>query len=123
MSERNLKQIDIVRMAEPYCRQYRQKLGRNDVSQFVSGKVNPGQWKLTILGLALNVSEAWLMGYDVPMTRDSIVGSEHVFSSNAPPVPFSLTEGETALLALFHQVPEDKQQMILDMIRIAVKNK
>lgn len=69
LSERNLKQIDVVRLAEPYCRRFRQKLGRNDLSQFVSGKVSPGQWKLTILGLALNVSEAWLMGYDVPMER------------------------------------------------------
>lgn len=71
MNERNLKQADILRLTEPYCVKYRQKLGRSDLSQFVSGKVAPGQWKLTILGLALNVSEAWLMGYDVPMERES----------------------------------------------------
>lgn len=46
-------------------------MGKSDISQYVSGKVEPGQDKLTILGLALNVSEAWLMGYDVPMARDS----------------------------------------------------
>ena len=32
-----------------------------------------------------------------------------------------LTEGETILLELFRKVPEDKQQMVLDMIRIALK--
>lgn len=32
-----------------------------------------------------------------------------------------LTEGETMLLELFRKVPEDRQQMVLDMIRIALK--
>lgn len=65
----NLRQIDILKRAEPYCKQYNIKLGRNDISQYVSGKVAPGQEKLTILSLALGVSETWLMGYDVPMDR------------------------------------------------------
>ena len=69
MQMKDLRQSDILRMAEPYCKKYNQKLSKSDLSQFVSGKVSPGQWKLTILGLALNVSEAWLMGEDVPMER------------------------------------------------------
>jgi len=69
MTDRKLKQVDILRLAEPYCNKYNIKLNKSDLSQFVNGKFTPGQWKLTILGLALNVSEAWLMGYDVPMER------------------------------------------------------
>jgi repressor LexA len=69
MSERNLKQVDILQNAQPYCKKYGVKLNKNDLSQYVSGKVEPGQHKLYILGLTLNVSEAWLMGYDVPMER------------------------------------------------------
>ena len=69
MKDRNLKQVDILRLSEPYCKKYNIKLNKSDLSQFVNGKFTPGQWKLTILGLALNVSEAWLMGYDVPMER------------------------------------------------------
>lgn len=69
MAERNLKQVDILRLAEPFCNKYRIKLGKSDISQFLSGKVVPGQWKLTILGMALNVSEAWLMGLDAPKER------------------------------------------------------
>lgn len=69
MNERGLKQVDILKLAEPYCNKYRIKLGKSDVSQFINGKVVPGQWKLSILGMALNVSEAWLMGLDVPMEK------------------------------------------------------
>ena len=69
MSDRNLRQVDILEMCKPYCNKYDIKLGRNDLSQYVTGKVEPGQKKLTVLGMALNVSEAWLMGFDVPMER------------------------------------------------------
>lgn len=70
MDERDLKQRDILEKAAPYCEKYKIKLNKSDLSQFVNGKVVPGQWKLTILGMALDVSEAWLMGYDVPMERE-----------------------------------------------------
>ena len=62
----------------------------------------------------LKVDEAWLMGYDVPMERQKNVPNDE---------RASLTEGEKVLLDLFKQVPEENQQMILDMIRIALKKK
>lgn len=69
MTERNLRQIDIIEKCQPYCERYGIKMGRNDLSQYLSGKFQPKQTKLTVLSLALNVSEAWLMGYDVPKSR------------------------------------------------------
>jgi len=64
-----MRQVDVLEAAEPYCKKYGVKLGKNALSQYLSGKVEPGQEKLTILGMALGVSEAWLMGYEVPMER------------------------------------------------------
>ena len=37
------------------------------------------------------------------------------------PQPQTLTEGENKLVELFRQVPESKQQMLLEMIRVALK--
>ncbi len=71
MTIRGLKQVDVLRSCEPYCKQYNVKMGSNDLSQYVNGKVQPKQDKLSILGMALNVNEAWLMGYDVPMNRET----------------------------------------------------
>lgn len=71
MLNRNIRQVDILNAAKPYCAKYGVKLEKNDLSQYVNGKVEPGQEKLTILGLALNVSETWLMGYDVSPSRDN----------------------------------------------------
>lgn len=70
MRERNLKQVDILNLAKPYCEKYKVKLAKSDLSQYVSGKVEPGQTKIFVLAHALNVNEAWLMGADVPPQRD-----------------------------------------------------
>lgn len=67
MKEKNLRQIDILNRTLPYCQQYGVKMNKSDISQYCSGKTEPNQDKLFVLGKALNVSEAWLMGYDVPM--------------------------------------------------------
>lgn len=65
MDERNLKQKDILELTKPYCREYGIKLSKTDLSQYVSGKTEPGQHKLMILSLALKLNPVWLMGYDV----------------------------------------------------------
>ena len=69
MAERNLRQVDILERVKPFCIKYDIKMNKSDLSQYVSGKVEPSQEKLVVLGMALNVSEAWLMGFDVPMDR------------------------------------------------------
>lgn len=108
MSERRLKQIDILNAAKPYCKKYSIPLGKSSLNQYISGYAEPGQKKLFILSLALNVSETWLMGYDVPMEKES------------PQVAISLSEAEQALLALFREVPTESQQIVIQMIRAAL---
>lgn len=75
MSERNLRQVDILDMVKPYCETYDIKMNKSDISQYVSGKVEPSKDKLVVLGMALNVNEAWLMGFDVPIERSSFKNS------------------------------------------------
>lgn len=69
MKEHNMKQVDVLELIEPFCKAYNVHFGKSTISQYVSGKTEPGQDKLSILGLAFNVNEAWLMGYAVPRER------------------------------------------------------
>lgn len=69
MERKGLRQVDILERAKPFCEKYNIKLRKNDLSQYINGKVEPGQEKLSILSMALGVSETWLMGYDVPPAR------------------------------------------------------
>lgn len=54
------KQADLVRETG---------LDRGAISSYLSGKYEPKQKAIYKMSMALNVSEAWLMGYDVPMAR------------------------------------------------------
>ena len=70
MNKKGLKQIDILHKIKPLCEKYNIKMGSNDLSQYVTGKVEPSQKKLSVLAEVLDTNEVWLMGYDVPSTRD-----------------------------------------------------
>lgn len=69
MAERGLRQIDILNLTVPYCKKYNVKMNKSDISQYCSGKTEPMQDKLFVLGAALGVNETWLMGYDIPRER------------------------------------------------------
>ena len=70
MDIRNLKQVELVEKT---------KLNKSAISQYVSGKYEPKQVAIYELSHALDVNEAWLMGYDCPMQRcdfDSKINSK-----------------------------------------------
>ena len=75
-------------------------------SDWKSGKSVPKQDKLKKIADYFGVSVDYL-----------ITGEE---KEKTPPIGEVLTEGEQMLVDLFRKVPEDKQQIVLDMIRAAV---
>ena len=108
MNERKLKQGDILNLSLPYCKKYNIKMNKSDISQYVSGKVEPSQEKLVVLGMALNVSEAWLMGFDVsPIRKDN--------SKEA--------EKDVDLLWKFSMLEQRDKETILDMIDVMLSRK
>lgn len=90
METRNLKQVDILRLCDSarfLVLDRDVKISKSDLSQYVSGKTEPGTDKALLLSLALDVNFGWLMGFDVPMDlsaeeRDAIRRSP-VFSAAA----------------------------------------
>lgn len=103
MSKNNLKQVDILNKAQPYCKQYNVKLTKQDLSQYVAGKTKPAQNKLYILGLALNVNEAWLMGFDVPMEKGKTNTDE--------------------LITLYNSLDDNQQKNVIDYIQFLKSKK
>ena len=65
----NLRQVDFLKRLEPFANTNNVKFGKSHLSLYLSGKAEPKQDKLAVIGIAFNVNEAWLMGYDVPMFR------------------------------------------------------
>lgn len=79
MTEKNWKQVDVINNSKPFQEKLGVKLGKSALSQYVNGIQAPDQKKLALLALTFNVSEAWLMGYDVPRGREA--SSEPDFSN------------------------------------------
>ena len=118
---RNMKQSELCEIT---------KIPKSAISQYISGAFEPKQDRIYLIARALNVSDAWLMGYDVPMDRDKKVSPEKL----------QLTEGEKKWLELYHSIsddtkavlikmcnsfdklPADKQRLALDMIQVALRN-
>lgn len=69
MSERHLKQVDILNASKPFQKSLEINMSKSTLSQYVSGKQSPDQKHLFLLAKTLDVSEPWLMGYDVSMQR------------------------------------------------------
>jgi len=63
MQDAGKKQADLVRETG---------LNRGTISRYLSGEVEPRQDAAYKLALALNVSETWLWGYDVPKERTAV---------------------------------------------------
>ena len=80
------------------------------VSYYLSGKSVPRADRIYEIAKVLDVSEAWIMGFDVPMEKEKQVS----------PDDQPITEGEKMLLDLFRKVPAEQQQLVLQMIRAAI---
>lgn len=101
---KGIKQAELCKLAN---------IPKSSLSQYLSGDFEPKQDRIYLISKVLNVSEAWLMGFDVPMERQVKKDS---------PSEADLTEEEKVILDLFRRVPADKQQMVLQMIRVALGN-
>lgn len=85
-------------------------VGKSTVRKWETGAIaNMRRDKISLLAKALGTTPAYLMGWDEEDTTP-------------PPSDFHLTEGEELLLKLFRQIPENKQAVVLEMIRLALKS-
>lgn len=66
MKEKKLRQIDILNLAKPFQQKYNIKFSKSHLSQYVNGKSNPDNKKIFLLSKVFGVTEAWLLGYNVP---------------------------------------------------------
>ena len=99
MSERNLRQVDILEKSKQYQKELNIKMGKSTLSQYVSGKSVPAQKQLYLLSKTLNVSEAWLMGYDVDIKR--IPDKERIKST-------------PQILSIYNQLEQPRQEKVVD---------
>ena len=95
---KGMRQAELCKLAD---------IPKSSLSQYLSGDFEPKQDRIYIIAKALNVSEAWLMGFDVPMERRV---------KNTSPSASELSEGETMWLELYNRVSDDTRDLLIKMM-------
>lgn len=67
-------------------------ISKGSISQYKNGVVNPKQDRIYLIANALGVSEAWLMGYDVSMSKSEDSPRPKSSRSALPPEAFSVPD-------------------------------
>ena len=111
MNERNLRQVDILKKSEKFQKELGVKLGKSALSQYVSGKSIPDQDKLVLLAKTLDVSEAWLMGYDT---------NEQLTEPNKPSIDLSNLR-EKVVMFDGKPLSDDDVKKIEQIIRLSIE--
>ena len=100
LEARGMKQYELCKLAN---------VPKSSLSLYLKGAYEPKQDRVYDMAMALNVSEAWLMGYDVPMERQDkkkAVSHEEV----------NLSEGEQKWLELYHKLSSETRELLIESI-------
>lgn len=105
MNKRKIKQIDLARVAD---------VNQGALSRYLKGSYEPKSATIYKLALALDVSDMWLEGYDVPMERSQkqkeIDFKNNLYKKIAQDMDLLKT------ISQYYNLPEEKQKTIRDLV-------
>lgn len=110
MSEHHLKQVDVLNMSKPFQRALGISMGKSTLSQYVSGKQSPDQERLFLLAKTFDVSEPWLMGYNVSRKR------------NAQEYQHLSEDDLNKLIDVYNQLEMGRQQKVISYASLQLKD-
>ncbi|MBE5830840.1 MAG: helix-turn-helix domain-containing protein [Butyrivibrio sp.] len=99
MAARDVKQVDIISSTG---------ITKGALSSYISGRYEPKQDNIYLLAKYFNVSEAWLMGYDVPMERKP--------AATSPSSELSLDPEETRLINTYRSFNKTGKAKLMDYL-------
>lgn len=102
---RNMKAIDLANTTG---------ISKASISGYMHGRYEPKAGRTYLMAKALDVSESWLMGYDVPMEQAKTTNKRTKKEQKTQELLSAASQNENLLETVksFLQVPEDKQQDI-----------
>ncbi len=86
-----------------FCR--RCGLNKSALSNYLNGDREPRQDKLVLIADAFRISPSWLMGYDVPLERET-------------PLPDDLTQDERHIVSAYRNASEEIKSAVKAVLGI-----
>lgn len=91
---RNMKQVELAQITH---------IGKSSISTYLTGEYEPKQKNIYKIASALDVSEAWLMGYDVAIAKETAALLQD--------------DGAKELNAIHQSLPVERRQQLEDYAR------
>ena len=92
-------------------------IGKSNISRYITGRFDPKSDAVHKMAVALNVSEMWLWGCDVPMERPSET------KKAAPKVGNGMSEAKAKLFALAENCTEEDAERLVQMMELFLGKK
>jgi len=102
-----MKRLDV----KPVELSRRTGISKSSISQYMSGYAAPKSDRIYLIAKALNVSEAWLIGYDEPMEKTPEI--DYVVNTSTSE---NLTPNEQIIIERYRSIPDDKKSEFLGRI-------
>lgn len=104
---RNMKAIELCRKTG---------IPKSAMSQYINNKFEPRQDRVYLIAKALNVSEAWLMGYNVDIAP--INNEKEIIEDNDKLKDITLDDFTYAIYNEMKELSEEDKKALLDMAKI-----
>lgn len=110
MNASHKKQIDLARETG---------LDKGSISHYLSGRYEPKQIAINKLAIALDVSEMWLWGYDVPRARSKAQKNNDAIADIV--VRLRTDADFLSVVNALKEVDKDKLRLVLEMLKAFAK--
>lgn len=110
LATRGMKAIDLSEKLD---------ISRGTISYYLSGKSSPKADRFNLISQTLNVSEAWLLGYDVPMERTP----NQIRNDHLAKIIFKMRSDEDFfdVVCLLAELPDDQYAAVKVLLSNLVK--
>ena len=108
--QRRLEKALILRNMKPVELHEKTGISESLLSKYLSNNAVARQKKLTLLADALDVNEVWLMGYDVPMEKETISNNDFRYANHNGINTEGLTQEEIEEINQFVEFIKNKKK-------------
>lgn len=117
MKSQNLRQVDLIKKTKDVMKKYIKDYNGDGIdktllNKYIKGIAIAKQDNIFILAKALNVSESWLMGYDVEMTNESQSINNDDLSTKV-----NVVSDTEEIIELLNDLDKKKKEAIINFIK------